>query len=85
MKRACKNCYYSAPAYDEGLVVCRYLDDIIELNGTNMTKRGLTNAKSFVDSTNFSGDVFVAKDMDNELRICVSKNAKCGKFVPKSE
>jgi len=84
MERKCVNCFYSKPAMNKDLVVCTYMDDILSHGNILDSKEEWSSAKYFTKLTNFSGDAFEAYSEENGekvLRVCVSKDASCGKFA----
>lgn len=84
MERKCENCYYSKPAMNEDLVVCTYMNDILNHDGIMDSTEEWRTARYFAKLTNFNGDAYEAfADEDGEkiLKVCVSKDASCGKFT----
>lgn len=85
MERKCETCYYSKPAMNEDLVMCSYMDDIMNHGNVLDSKEEWSTARYFAKLTNFSGDAFEAYvEVGDEklLKVCVEKTAKCGKWTP---
>jgi hypothetical protein len=85
--KKCETCYYSHPAMNEELVVCSYMNDIISGEAKDLSNDvDLQTIKYFTDITNFSGDAYQAYvEIEGEpvLRLCVEKEASCGKWQHK--
>jgi len=81
----CSDCFYSSPSLNGDLVLCSYMDDVFNRDGgPTESERDNETARYFVDLTNFQGDVFkayVETDAGNELKICVSNDSSCNKFI----